>query len=108
MLTILATVAVDWVARAEALRPLLIVLGVLVLNTLLAGLVWWVVGAKQRSLRTLGRAFAGFYFLANLALAIVCFLRMLQRGGDWFYGALLVLALIFAFRFGGATAGRYP
>jgi hypothetical protein len=33
---------------------------------------------------------------------------MLQRGGDWFYGALLVLALIFAFRFGGATAGRYP
>jgi hypothetical protein len=108
MLTILALIMVDWLARAEALRPLLIVLGVLMLNALLASLVWWVVGAKQRTLRMLGRGFGGFFCLANLSLAIICFLRMLQRGGNWFYGALFVLALIFAFRFGGATAGRYP
>jgi hypothetical protein len=108
MLTILAAVAVDWLARAEALRPLLIVLGVLMLNTLLASVVWWIVGAKRPTLRMLGRGFGGFFCLANLSLAIICLLPLVQRGWDWFYAGLVVLALVFAFRFGGATAGRYP
>jgi hypothetical protein len=56
----------------------------------------------------LGRGFGGFFALANLGLAVVAFIPLVQRGWDWFYGVLLVLALIFAFRFGGATSGRYP
>jgi hypothetical protein len=108
MLIIPALVKVDWLGRAEALRPLLIVLGVLMLNALLASLVWWIVGAKQRTLRMLGRGFGGFFCLANLSLAMICFLPLIERGWDWFYSALVVLALVFAFRFGGATGGRYP
>lgn len=108
MSTILGMTVVNWLTRAEALRPVLIILGVAVLNALLANLVWRIVGSHERSLRVLGRAFGGFFALANLALAIVGFLPLLQRGWDWFYVVLVVLALTFAFRFGGATAGRYP
>jgi hypothetical protein len=94
--------------RPSTLHSVLIILGVVAVNALLANLVWWIVGSQRRVLRVLGRAFGGFFALANLALAIVSFLPLVQRGWDWFYGALVVLALIFAFRFGGATSGRYP
>ena len=92
----------------STLRAVLIILGVVAVNALLANLVWWVVGSQRRVLRGLGRAFGGFFALANLALALVSFLPLLQRGWDWFHVALIVVALVFAFRLGGATAGRYP
>jgi hypothetical protein len=89
-------------------NAVLIILGVIGVNVLLANLVWWIVGSKQRLLRLMGRAFGGFFALANVGLAIVAFLPLLQHGWDWFYVILFLVALIFAFRFGGATAGRYP
>ncbi len=94
--------------HASTLRSVLIILGVVVVNALLAHLVWWIVGSQQRVLRILGRAFGGFFALANVALAFVCFLRFWQTGWDWLPIVLFVLSLIFAFRFGGATSGRYP
>jgi hypothetical protein len=92
----------------SSIGAVVIVLGVVVVNILLANLVWWIVGSKQRVLRILGRAFGGFFALANVALAFVCFLRFWQTGWDWSPIVLFVVSLIFAFRFGGATAGRYP
>jgi hypothetical protein len=89
-------------------RAVLIILGVVIVNVVLANLVWWIVGSPRRALRMLGRAFAGFFALANVALALVSFLPLLQRGWDWFHVALVVVALVFAFRVGGATSGRYP
>jgi hypothetical protein len=94
--------------RPSTLHSILIILGVVAVNALLANLVWWIVGSQRRVLRMLGRGFGGLFALANLALAFVSFLPLVRGGWDWFYGALVVLALIFAFRFGGATSGRYP
>ena len=94
--------------QPNTIRSVLIILGVVAVNLLLANLVWWIVGSQQRVLRMLGRAFGGFFALANVALALVSFLPLVQRGWNWFYIVLIVLALIFAFRFGGATSGRYP
>jgi hypothetical protein len=92
----------------STIRAILIILGVVAVNALLANLVWWVVGSQRRVLRGLGRGFGGFFALANLALALVSFLPLLQQGWDWFHVALIVVALAFAFRLGGATSGRYP
>jgi steroid 5-alpha reductase family enzyme len=92
----------------STIRAVVIILGVVIVNVVLASLVWWIVGSPQRMLRMLGRAFGGFFALANVALALVSFLPLLQRGWDWFHVALVVLALVFAFRLGGATSGRYP
>jgi hypothetical protein len=39
---------------------------------------------------------------------MICFLPLIQRGWDWFYVGLVVLALIFAFRISGATFSKYP
>jgi steroid 5-alpha reductase family enzyme len=94
--------------QPNPIRSVLIILGVVAVNLLLANLVWWIVGSQQRVLRMLGRAFGGFFALANVALALVSFLPLVQRGWNWFYIVLIVLALVFAFRFGGATSGRYP
>jgi hypothetical protein len=94
--------------HASTLRSVLIILGVVAVNALLANLVWWIVGSQRRVVRMLGRGFGGFFALANLGLALVSLLPLVQRGWDWFCGVLLVVALIFAFRFGGATSGRYP
>jgi steroid 5-alpha reductase family enzyme len=94
--------------QPNTIRWVLIILGVVAVNLLLANLVWWIVGSQQRVLRMLGRAFGGFFALANVALALVSFLPLVQRGWNWFYIVLIVLALVFAFRFGGATSGRYP
>jgi hypothetical protein len=92
----------------STIRAVVIILGVVIVNVVLANLVWWIVGSQQRMLRMLGRAFGGFFALANVALALVSFLPLLQQGWDWFHVALVVLALVFAFRLGGATSGRYP
>lgn len=84
------------------------VLGMVVLNVLLSNAVWWTIGSKSRGVRAVGRVSGAFFCLANLALALICFLRLIQKGMDWFYIALFVLALVFAFRIGGATSGHYP
>jgi Ca2+/Na+ antiporter len=93
---------------ADTLRHGAYVAGVVVGNVLVAGVTWRILGAKSRNLRRLGRALGATFFLANLALGLVCLLYLLQHGGDWFYAALLLIAGVFAFRIGGTTAGRYP
>jgi hypothetical protein len=94
--------------HSGTIRAIVIILGVVIANVVLSNLVWWIVGSPRRTLRVLGRAFAGFFALANVALALVSFLPLLQRGWDWFHVALIVVAVVFAFRVGGATSGRYP
>jgi len=93
---------------ADTLRQGATVVGAFVANVILSGLAWRILGAKSRNLRRVGRVLGAAFCVANLGLAVVCFLYLLQKGGDWFYVALLLIALVFAFRIGGATAGRYP
>ncbi len=89
------------------MRQILIVVGLVVLNSLLSDAVWRVVGVKRRGVQSLGRFLAGLFSLSNLALAILSFLLLWRHGWDWYYLALFLTGLIFAFRFGGATSGRY-
>lgn len=87
--------------------PVLEVAGLVVANSLLADGVWRVVRAKRRNVRSLGRFLAGLFSLSNLAIAVISFQYLWKSGWDWFYFALLLTGLIFAFRFGGATSGQY-
>jgi len=93
---------------ADTLRHGATVVGVVVANVILSGVAWRILGAKSKNLRRVGRVLGATFCVANLGLAVVCVLYLLQNGGDWFHVALLLIALVFAFRIGGATAGRYP
>lgn len=93
---------------ADTLRHGAYVVGVIGANVILSGIAWRILGAKSRNLRRLGRVLGATFCFANLGLAVVCLLYLLQKGGDWFYVALLLVAFVFAFRIGGATVGRYP
>lgn len=93
---------------ADTLRQGAYVVGVVAVNVILSGAAWRILGLKSRHLRRLGRVLGATFCIANLGLAVVCLLNLLQKGGDWFYAALLLVALVFAFRIGGATVGRYP
>ena len=93
---------------ADTLRYGAYVVGVVVTNVILSGVAWRILGSKSRNLRRLGRVLGATFCIVNLGLAVVCLLHLLQKGGDWFYVALLLVALVFAFRIGGATVGRYP
>jgi hypothetical protein len=84
------------------------VVGAVVANVIVSGVTWRILGAKSRNLRRLGRALGATFFLANVALGLLCLFYLLQHGGHWFYAALLLVAAVFAFRTGGATVGRYP
>lgn len=92
---------------ADTLRQGAIVVGTVVANVFLSGVAWRILGTKSKTLRRLGRVLGATFCVANLGLAVVCVLYLLQKGGDWFYVALLLVALVFAFRIGGATVGRY-
>ncbi len=92
----------------QTLHQALIVLGVAIANAVFTNLTWWVVGSKRRAIRGVGRGVAAFLAIANLALGLVCILRMLRTGIEWMYVALLVVAFVFAYRVGGATRGQYP
>ncbi len=89
------------------MRLVLIVVGVLFLNAVLASLVWRLVSAKRQILRGMGRIFATFFCLLNLVLAGTSLVHLWRHGGDWFYIVLLLLGLIFAFRFGGGIGGAH-
>ena len=93
---------------ADTLRQGAYVVGLVVANVILSSVAWRILGAKSKNLRRLGRVLGATFCVANLGLAVICLLYLLQMGGDWFYVALLLVALVFAFRIGGATAGRYP
>ena len=92
----------------ETLRQILIVVGVVIANGVLANLVWRMVGSPRRWVRGAGRGGAAFLGILNLGLAAFCLLRMLRTGPEWMFVLLLVVATIFAYRVGGATRGRYP
>jgi hypothetical protein len=93
---------------ADTLRHAAYVAGAVIGNVIVSSLAWRILGGKSRNLRRLGRVLGAAFCIANLGLAVVCFLYLLRNGGDWFYIALLLIAVVFAFRIGGATAGRYP
>jgi hypothetical protein len=93
--------------QPETIRQIVVVVGLVVANTIVSNFIWWLLGSLRSRVRTLARVGAAFLAFLNLGLAIVCLLRMLRSGPDWFYILMLVLALVFAYRVGGATRGQY-
>jgi len=91
----------------ESVRSVLVVVTVAVGNSVLANLVWRAVGVKHRRWRRVARAFAGLFCLANLVLAAFSLVQVWREGWNGLLIALLVLGLVFAFRFGGAMTGQY-
>lgn len=92
----------------EMVRRGLYVLGAVVANVVIAGISWRLAGVKRRGVRIVGRVLAAFFSLANMGLVLGCFFYLLRGGMDWFHSALLIVGFVFAYRIGGATAGRYP
>jgi hypothetical protein len=89
------------------MQPILVLLGVLFLNALLATLVWKLVRARLTSAQALGRLLATVFCFANLFVAGISIRELWLQGGDWFYIVLLALGLIFAFRFGGGISAGH-
>ena len=77
-------------------------------NAVLANLAWRIVGAKRLAFRLVGRTLGLVFGLANMAIAFFAFIQLWRLGWEPFYIAMLLLGLIFAFRFGGTVTGRYP
>ncbi len=86
------------------MQPIIVLLGVLFLNSLIAALVWKLIRARSGVVRPVGRVFATIFCFANLLIAGVSIRELWLKGGDWFYVVLLVLGLIFGFRFGGGIS----
>ena len=93
--------------QPETMRQIVVVVALVVANTIVSNFIWWLLGSLRSRVRTLARVAAAFLAILNLGLGMVCLLRMLRFGPDWFYILLLVLALVFAYRVGGATRGQY-
>lgn len=89
------------------MQPIILLLGVLFLNALLSTLVWKLIRARLKILRAIGRVFATVFCLANLLMAGISIRELWLKGGDWFYITLLVLGLIFGFRFGGGISAGH-
>jgi len=85
-------------------QPIIVLLGVLFLDSLLAALVWKLIRVRLKIIRAMGRVFATIFCFANLLMAGVSIRELWLKGGDWFYVVLLVLGLIFGFRFGGGIS----
>lgn len=86
------------------MQPIIVLLGVLFLDSLLAALVWKLIRVRLKIIRAMGRVFATIFCFANLLMAGVSIRELWLKGGDWFYVVLLVLGLIFGFRFGGGIS----
>ena len=93
--------------QPETMRQIVIVVALVVANSIVSNFIWWLLGSLRSRVRTLARVAAAFLAILNLGLGLVCLLRMLRFGPDWFYLLMLVLALVFAYRVGGATRGQY-
>ena len=93
--------------QPETMRQIVIVVALVVTNTIVSNFIWWLLSSLRARVRTLARVAAAFLAILNLGLAMVCLFRMLRLGPDWFYIMMLVMALIFAYRVGGATRGQY-
>lgn len=92
---------------STAARLALQFLGLLVVNAFLAGVVWRMISPKRPEVvRSLAHALALLMALANLALAGFALYRMWPERWDVYHVSLLLLGLVFAFRFGGAIRGR--
>ncbi|MFB3924306.1 MAG: hypothetical protein ACE145_21505 [Terriglobia bacterium] len=94
--------------NADTLRYGAYVIGVVVANVIASSVSWRILGTKSQNLRRVGRVLGAAFCVANLGLVAVSVLHILWHGGDWFYVALLLVGLVFAFRIGGAAVGRYP
>jgi hypothetical protein len=86
------------------LQPIIVLLGVLFLNSLIAALVWKLIRTQSGIGRPVGRVFATIFCFANLLMAGISIRELWLKGGDWFYIVLLILGLIFGFRFGGGIS----
>jgi hypothetical protein len=93
--------------QSVTLEEILIVVGVALVNALLANVIWRSVGAKRRRVRGMGRGAAAALAIANLGLGGMCIVHLLRFDADWVYIALMVVAFVFAYRVGGATTGQY-
>jgi ABC-type polysaccharide/polyol phosphate export permease len=91
----------------NAMRAVVVVVTLALLDGLLANLVWRVVGGKHRGVRFTGRALGVVFSLANLLIAALCLVYLWRHGWDWPYVVALVVGLVFAFRFGGTVSGSY-
>ncbi len=91
----------------ETMREIVIVVALVVADTIVSNFIWWMLGSLRVRVHAIARAAAAFAAILNLGLGMVCLFRMLRSGPDWFYIALLIIALVFAYRVGGATRGKY-
>ncbi len=89
------------------MQPVIILLGVLFLNSLLATLVWKLIRARLKIARGLGRVLAAIFCFVNLLMAGISIRELWLKGGDWHYIVLLLLGLIFGFRFGGGISAGH-
>jgi hypothetical protein len=86
------------------LQQIIILLGVLFLNSVIAALVWKLIRTQSGVVRPVGRVFATIFCFANLLMAGTSIRELWLKGADWFYIVLLILGLIFGFRFGGGIS----
>ena len=89
------------------MQPVIVLLGVLFLNSLLATLVWKLIRARLKIVRGFGRFFAATFCFANLLMAGISIRELWLKGGDWYHIVLLLLGLIFGFRFGGGISAGH-
>jgi len=89
------------------MQPIILLLGVLLLNALLATLVWKLIRARSKIIRAFGRVFAAIFCFANLLMMGISIRELWLKGADWFYITLLVFGLIFGFRFGGGISAGH-
>jgi hypothetical protein len=94
---------------STATRLALQFLGLLVVNAFLAAAVWRMVAPKRpKSVRSLAHSLALLMTLANAALSGYALYRMWPERWDVYHVSLLLLGMVFAFRFGGAIRGSSP
>ena len=91
----------------ETVREIIIVVATFAVNAILSNFIWWLLGSLRSRVRTLARVGAAFVAILNLGLGMVCLLTMLREGPTWFYIVMMLIAVVFAFRVGGATRGKY-
>jgi hypothetical protein len=93
---------------STATRLALNFLGLLVLNSLLAGVLWRLLSPKRTQfVRNLARTIAVILAVANVGLAGYALSRMWPERWDAYHVSLVLLGMIFAIRFGGALRGSY-
>lgn len=91
----------------ETIRQIVIVVATVAANAIVANFIWWMLGSLRSRVRTAARVGAAFLAILNLGLGMVCLFQMLRQGPSWFYIVLMLIAVVFAFRVGGATRGQY-